>query len=66
MIFAEFLDIGSEGNPIQNLQYGVTVTDAVVANEMKDGDSEKRKIWAKIIQRRNEFGYPYIMFKDNY
>jgi len=60
----EFLDIGSEGNPIQNLQYGVTVGDTWL-QEMKDGDSEKRKVWAKIIQRRNEFGYPYIMFKDN-
>jgi ribonucleoside-diphosphate reductase alpha chain len=60
----EFLDIGTEGNPIQNLQYGVTVTDAWIA-EMKAGDGDKRKIWAKIIQRRNEFGFPYIMFKDN-
>lgn len=60
----EFLDIGSEGNPIQNLQYGITVTDAWL-QEMKDGDADKRKIWAKIIQRRNEFGFPYIMFKDN-
>ena len=32
---------------------------------MKGGDPSKRKIWAKIIQRRNEFGFPYIMFKDN-
>lgn len=60
----EFLDIGSEGNPIQNLQYGITVTDQWL-QEMKDGDSTKRKIWAKVIQRRNEFGFPYIMFKDN-
>ncbi|MEN8793541.1 MAG: ribonucleoside-diphosphate reductase subunit alpha, partial [Flavobacteriales bacterium] len=60
----EFLDIGTEGNPIQNLQYGVTVTDQWI-QEMKDGDADKRKIWAKVIQRRNEFGYPYIMFKDN-
>jgi ribonucleoside-diphosphate reductase alpha chain len=60
----EFLDIGSEGNPIQNLQYGVTVTDNWI-NDMKGGDPSKRKIWAKIIQRRNEFGFPYIMFKDN-
>ena len=60
----EFLDIGTEGNPIQNLQYGVTVTDKWI-QEMKDGDSDKRKIWAKVIQRRNEFGFPYIMFKDN-
>jgi ribonucleoside-diphosphate reductase alpha chain len=60
----EFLDIGTEGNPIQNLQYGVTVTDKWI-EEMKNGDSEKRKIWAKIIQRRSEFGFPYIMFKDS-
>ena len=60
----EFLDIGTEGNPIQNLQYGVTVTDKWL-EEMKAGDGDKRKIWAKVIQRRNEFGFPYIMFKDN-
>lgn len=60
----EFLDIGSEGNPIQNLQYGVTVTDQWM-EEMKAGDADKRKVWAKIIQRRSEFGFPYIMFKDN-
>lgn len=60
----EFLEIGGEGNPIQNLQYGITVTDAWM-EEMKAGDSDKRKIWAKIIQRRSEFGFPYIMFKDN-
>lgn len=60
----EFLDIGSEGNLIQNLQYGITVTDNWL-EEMKVGDSDKRKVWAKIIQRRNEFGFPYIMFKDN-
>lgn len=61
---SEFLDIGTEGNPIQNLQYGVTVTDKWL-EEMKGGDSDKRKIWAKVIQRRSEFGFPYIMFKDN-
>jgi ribonucleoside-diphosphate reductase alpha chain len=60
----EFLDIGTEGNPIQNLQYGVTVTDKWI-EEMKVGDPDKRKVWAKVIQRRNEFGFPYIMFKDN-
>ena len=60
----EFLDIGSEGNPIQNLQFGVTVTDKWL-EEMKGGDGDKRKVWAKVIQKRNEFGFPYIMFKDN-
>ena len=60
----EFLDIGTEGNLIQNLQYGITVSDAWL-EDMKAGDPDKRKVWAKIIQRRNEFGFPYIMFKDN-
>jgi ribonucleoside-diphosphate reductase alpha chain len=60
----DFLDIGSEGNPIQNLQFGVTITDKWL-EEMKNGDAKKRKIWAKVIQRRSEFGFPYIMFKDN-
>jgi ribonucleoside-diphosphate reductase alpha chain len=60
----EFLDIGTEGNLIQNLQYGVTVTDKWL-REMIAGDEYKRKVWAKIIQRRNEFGFPYVMFKDN-
>jgi len=60
----EFLDIGTEGNPIQNLQFGITITDKWM-EEMKSGDTDKRKIWAKVIQRRSEFGFPYLMFKDN-
>ena len=60
----EFLDIGTEGNPIQNLQYGVTVTNNWM-EQMRAGDKDKRKVWAKVIQRRSEFGFPYIMFKDN-
>ncbi|MBI4080138.1 ribonucleoside-diphosphate reductase subunit alpha [Candidatus Kaiserbacteria bacterium] len=60
----EFLDIGTEGNPIQKMTHAVTVTDAWL-KEMKEGDEEKRAVWAKIIQRRGEIGYPYILFVDN-
>lgn len=60
----EFLEIGTEGNPIQELTHGVTVTNQWM-QEMVDGDSEKRTIWAKVLQRRGEMGYPYIFFKDN-
>lgn len=60
----EFLKIGTEGHPIQKLTHGVTVTDKWM-QEMVDGDVEKRQLWAKVIQRRNEMGYPYIMFSDN-
>ncbi|RKJ71810.1 ribonucleoside-diphosphate reductase subunit alpha [Butyricicoccus sp. 1XD8-22] len=59
----EFLKIGSEGDPIQRLTHGVTVTDKWM-KEMVDGDSEKRSLWAKVIQSRVEKGYPYIFFTD--
>ncbi|NLL74704.1 MAG: ribonucleotide-diphosphate reductase subunit alpha, partial [Erysipelothrix sp.] len=59
----EFLKIGTEGDPIQELTHGVTVSDAWM-DEMVAGDSEKRALWAKLIQRRVEIGYPYIFFTD--
>jgi len=59
----EFLNIGKEGHPIQESTYAVTVTDKWL-QDMKDGDQDKRRIWAKIIQRRTEIGYPYILFTD--
>ena len=59
----EYLCIGTEGHPIQESTYAVTVGDAWL-KAMIDGDQEKRKIWAKIIQRRTEIGYPYILFSD--
>jgi len=61
---AEFLEIGTEGNPIQELTHGVTVTDKWM-QDMIDGDESKRNTWAKVLQRRGEIGYPYIFFKDN-
>lgn len=60
----EFLEIGTEGNPIQQLTHGVTVTNDWM-QEMIDGDTEKRTVWAKVLQRRGEMGYPYIFFSDN-
>jgi ribonucleoside-diphosphate reductase alpha chain len=60
----EFLDIGTEGNPIQKINHAVTVGNEWMEG-MIAGDEEKRKVWAKIIQRRGEIGYPYIIFRDN-
>lgn len=60
----EFLQIGTEGNPIQKLTHGVTVTDKRL-EEMKNGDKEKQKVRAKVLQSRNEMWYPYIFFHDN-
>ena len=60
----EFLAIGTEGNPIQELTHGVTVTNEWM-QEMIDGDVKKRTIWAKVLQCRGEMGYPYVFFTDN-
>ena len=60
----EFLDIGTEGNPIQTLTHGVSVTDQWL-EEMIQGDEEKRDTWAKLLSRRVQMGYPYIFFHDN-
>jgi ribonucleoside-diphosphate reductase alpha chain len=60
----EFLQIKSEGFPIQDLSFGVTITDRWMS-EMIAGDKEKRKVWAKVIECRGNVGYPYIVFIDN-
>jgi ribonucleoside-diphosphate reductase alpha chain len=64
MDIEEFLKIKGEGNPIQDLSIGVTVTDAWMRS-MLDGDKDKRKIWGEIIKKRFESGYPYVFFSDN-
>lgn len=60
----EWLDIHTEGNPIQLMYYGICISHQWLA-EMKAGDSEKRRIWAKVLQRKSETGIPYLFFKDN-
>ena len=60
----EFLEIKSIGNPIQNLFNGVCVPDYWM-QEMFEGDMEKREIWAKVLESRQQKGLPYILFKDN-
>ena len=60
----EFLQIKNIGNPLQNLFFGVCVPDYWM-QEMIDGDVEKREVWAKTIESRQQKGLPYIFFSDN-
>lgn len=60
----EWLEILHEGNPIQLVYYGVCVGKEWL-EQMKNGDAKKRAIWAKVLANRNNFGIPYILFKDN-
>ena len=45
------------------MSLGVTIPDKWM-EEMKSGDKAKRKIWARIIKKRFESGYPYIFWSD--
>lgn len=60
----EFLEIRHEGSPLQNLFTGVCVTNGWL-EEMENGDVDKRKVWAKVLQSRQRVGMPYIFFTTN-
>lgn len=59
----EWLDIGEEGNLVQHIKPGVTITDLWM-EQMLAGDEKKQDIWARIIEKRFETGLPYIVFHD--
>jgi len=60
----EFLNIKSEGNSIQDLSFGVCVTDDFM-HRMIEGDKKARKVWARVLEVRKNLGFPYIIFIDN-
>jgi len=60
----EWLNIKTEGDPVQDIYYGVIIGDEWF-EEMIDGDKEKRETWADIIETRINIGVPYIIFRDN-
>jgi ribonucleoside-diphosphate reductase alpha chain len=59
----EFLKIRSEGFYIQDISFGVCVSDEWLQS-MIDGDIDKRRVWAKVLETRSNVGYPYIFFTD--
>lgn len=60
----EFLRIRDDGHPIQDMNFGVCISDKWM-EAMIAGDSDKRNIWAAIVKKRFMSGYPYIFFSDN-
>lgn len=59
----EFLQVREEGHPIQNLSLGVCISDAWM-HDMVNGNKAKRAVWAKVLKKRFETGYPYLFFTD--
>ena len=66
----DFLDIGTHRIPTEKQRFFQTLTTGVTLpigwrTELKNGDKEKRKIWAKILKTRKEIGFPYILDLEN-
>jgi ribonucleoside-diphosphate reductase alpha chain len=55
----EFLGIREEGHAIQDLSIGVCVSNKFM-KKMIDGDKDARTVWAKVLKKRFESGYPYL------
>jgi len=66
--FEEWLDIrepkGDVNRQSLNLHQCAIVGDKFM-RKLQDGDSEARRKWTKIIQKRKTTGEPYILFKGN-
>lgn len=65
-----FLDIGTHRIPTEKQRFFQTITTAVTLpigwrKSLKEGDKEKRAIWAKILKTRKEVGFPYILDLEN-
>lgn len=72
----EFLEIREVGHNIQDLSLGLCISDnwmkrmisegeAVKAGEMAVDDAKHLKLWARVMRKRRESGYPYLFFTDN-
>ena len=62
--YSEFLQAKSEGHPLQDISIAVTVSDEFMEKLVeRDTDAEER--WVKLIQKRFETGYPYVLYTGN-
>lgn len=59
----EFLFFREEGSDIQDLSLGVCVSDAFMQG-VENREPKRMETWRKILRKRFETGYPYIVFSD--
>jgi ribonucleoside-diphosphate reductase alpha chain len=66
--FDEFLEVrepkGDVNRQSLNLHQCVVVSDRFM-KKLEEGDSEARRKWGKLLQKRKATGEPYIMYKGN-
>lgn len=59
----EFLKIRSEGHPIQELSFSVSIGDAFMESLMQEDEQAIEKM-RKVVKCRFETGFPYLFFRD--
>lgn len=61
----DWLNLRNEGHVIQHVSFGVVIGDQWMIEMLEEAKGgSKRKLMAKIINKRRATGYPYIMFRD--
>lgn len=60
----EFLTIKDRTSEIHEIPFAVKIGDSFI-KRLREGDKTSRDVWAKIIKKKFETGFPYLMFKDN-
>ena len=60
----ELLECREEGSTVKNLSLGLSIGNEWM-NSMIEGDMIKRELWARVLRKRRESGYPYLFFRDN-
>lgn len=59
----DFLELREEHSRVQDLSLGVCVPDSFM-ERVEARDPHALKVWARVIKKRFESGYPYIFFSD--
>ena len=60
----EFLKIGHDGNTIQGIYTGVSISDEFMASVLNQEDTAV-EVWLAIINSRKQVGFPYLVFTGN-
>lgn len=60
----EFLKIGHDGNTIQGIYTGVSISDEFMASVLNQEDKAV-EVWLAIINSRKQVGFPYLVFTGN-
>jgi len=62
--FYEFMDIREHGHIIQKMSLGVCIPNTFM-ERLNVKQSEERKRWIRLLEKKFSSGYPYLFFSDN-